>query len=33
MDAGLAMIMANMGNVKKNDLVFDPYVGTGELSL
>lgn len=31
MDAGLSMIMANIGNVKKNMLVFDPFVGSGSL--
>uniref|UniRef100_A0A8C5MH21 tRNA (guanine(10)-N(2))-methyltransferase TRMT11 n=1 Tax=Leptobrachium leishanense TaxID=445787 RepID=A0A8C5MH21_9ANUR len=31
MDAGLAFIMANHGRVKPNDLVFDPFVGTGGL--
>jgi len=29
MDAGLSFIMANHGKVKKNDIVFDPFVGTG----
>ncbi|XP_006626081.1 tRNA (guanine(10)-N2)-methyltransferase homolog isoform X1 [Lepisosteus oculatus] len=31
MDAGLSFIMANHGKVKANDLVFDPFVGTGSL--
>ncbi|XP_055390933.1 tRNA (guanine(10)-N2)-methyltransferase homolog isoform X9 [Bubalus kerabau] len=31
MDAGLSFIMANHGKVKKNDIVFDPFVGTGGL--
>ena len=31
MDAGLSLIMANMGAVKENHLVFDPFVGTGSL--
>lgn len=30
MDAGLSFIMANHAKVKKNDLVFDPFVGTGK---
>lgn len=30
MDAGLSLIMANHAKVKKNDFVFDPFVGTGE---
>lgn len=29
MDAGLSFIMANHGKVKENDIVFDPFVGTG----
>lgn len=29
MDACLAFIMANHGRVKPNDIVFDPFVGTG----
>lgn len=33
MDAGLSFIMANHAKVKENDLVFDPFVGTGQLSL
>lgn len=33
MDAGLSFIMANHAKVKKNDLVFDPFVGTGKTSL
>ncbi|XP_039603751.1 tRNA (guanine(10)-N2)-methyltransferase homolog isoform X2 [Polypterus senegalus] len=32
MDAGLSFIMANHGKVKANDLVFDPFVGTGKAS-
>ncbi|XP_014781948.1 tRNA (guanine(10)-N2)-methyltransferase homolog [Octopus bimaculoides] len=31
MDAGLSLIMANMGKAAKNKLVFDPFVGTGSL--
>ncbi|KAK6488630.1 tRNA (guanine(10)-N2)-methyltransferase-like protein [Huso huso] len=31
MDAGLSFIMANHCKVKANDLVFDPFVGTGSL--
>ncbi|XP_062255854.1 tRNA (guanine(10)-N2)-methyltransferase homolog [Platichthys flesus] len=31
MDAGLSFIMANHAGVKENDLVFDPFVGTGSL--
>ncbi|CAH2249702.1 tRNA (guanine(10)-N2)-methyltransferase homolog [Pelobates cultripes] len=31
MDAGLAFLMANHARVKPNDLVFDPFVGTGGL--
>ncbi|PVD32521.1 hypothetical protein C0Q70_07961 [Pomacea canaliculata] len=31
MDAELSLIMANMGCVRKNDLVLDPFVGTGSL--
>ena len=31
MDAGLSLIMANMGGVDKNHIVFDPFVGTGSL--
>nr|XP_020452567.1 tRNA (guanine(10)-N2)-methyltransferase homolog [Monopterus albus] len=31
MDAGLSLIMANHAKVKENDLVFDPFVGTGSL--
>lgn len=30
MDAGLSLIMTNHAKVKKNDFVFDPFVGTGE---
>lgn len=30
MDAGLSLIMSNHAKVKKNDFVFDPFVGTGE---
>ncbi|XP_053315396.1 tRNA (guanine(10)-N2)-methyltransferase homolog [Spea bombifrons] len=33
MDAGLAFIMANHARVKPNDVVFDPFVGTGGLLL
>ncbi|XP_049756307.1 tRNA (guanine(10)-N2)-methyltransferase homolog isoform X4 [Elephas maximus indicus] len=32
MDAGLSFIMANHGKVKENDIVFDPFVGTGKAS-
>ncbi|RVE62468.1 hypothetical protein OJAV_G00157260 [Oryzias javanicus] len=31
MDAGLSLIMTNHAKVKENDLVFDPFVGTGSL--
>ncbi|CAJ1061533.1 tRNA (guanine(10)-N2)-methyltransferase homolog [Xyrichtys novacula] len=31
MDAGLSFIMANHAKIKKDDLVFDPFVGTGSL--
>ncbi|CAL8248226.1 unnamed protein product [Lota lota] len=31
MEACLSFIMANHAGVKKNDLVFDPFVGTGDL--
>uniref|UniRef100_A0A8D0GCG2 tRNA (guanine(10)-N(2))-methyltransferase TRMT11 n=1 Tax=Sphenodon punctatus TaxID=8508 RepID=A0A8D0GCG2_SPHPU len=31
MDACLSFIMANHGRVKPNDVVFDPFVGTGSL--
>ncbi|XP_053737182.1 tRNA (guanine(10)-N2)-methyltransferase homolog isoform X1 [Synchiropus splendidus] len=31
MDAGLSFIMTNHAMVKENDLVFDPFVGTGSL--
>ena len=31
MDAGLSMIMANLGGVRAGDLVFDPFVGSGSL--
>nr|XP_048281403.1 tRNA (guanine(10)-N2)-methyltransferase homolog isoform X2 [Myodes glareolus] len=31
MDAGLSFIMANHAKVKENDVVFDPFVGTGGL--
>lgn len=31
MDAALSFIMANHAKVKQNDLVFDPFVGTGSL--
>lgn len=30
MDAGLSFIMANHAGVKADDLVYDPFVGTGE---
>ena len=30
MDAGLSFIMANMAGIRPNDLVCDPFVGTGE---
>lgn len=33
MDAGLSFIMANHAMVKENDLVFDPFVGTGRFIL
>lgn len=33
MDAALSFIMANHAKVKQNDLVFDPFVGTGEVYL
>lgn len=33
MDAGLSFIMANHARVKQDDLVFDPFVGTGKLIL
>lgn len=33
MDAGLSFIMANHAKVKADDLVYDPFVGTGEESL
>ena len=29
MDAALALIMANMGHVTTNKIVYDPFVGTG----
>ena len=29
MDPTLALIMANMANVKQNTLIYDPFVGTG----
>nr|XP_048700573.1 tRNA (guanine(10)-N2)-methyltransferase homolog isoform X3 [Caretta caretta] len=32
MDACLSFIMANHGRVKANDVVFDPFVGTGKAS-
>ena len=32
MDAGLSFIMANHAKVKENDLVFDPFVGTGGMN-
>jgi tRNA (guanine10-N2)-methyltransferase len=31
MDPILAFIMSNMAHVKKHDLIFDPFVGTGSL--
>ncbi|XP_069106178.1 tRNA (guanine(10)-N2)-methyltransferase homolog [Argopecten irradians] len=31
MDPGLSLIMANIGQVKKHDLIMDPFVGTGSL--
>ncbi|KAL5014481.1 hypothetical protein ScPMuIL_008751 [Solemya velum] len=31
MDAGLSMLMSNMGQVQRSRLVFDPFVGTGSL--
>ncbi|XP_033726459.1 tRNA (guanine(10)-N2)-methyltransferase homolog isoform X2 [Pecten maximus] len=31
MDAGLSLLMANIAQVKKDDLVMDPFVGTGSL--
>jgi tRNA (guanine10-N2)-methyltransferase len=31
MDAELSLIMTNMARVKPNDLVYDPFVGTGSL--
>uniref|UniRef100_A0A673CNY8 tRNA (guanine(10)-N(2))-methyltransferase TRMT11 n=1 Tax=Sphaeramia orbicularis TaxID=375764 RepID=A0A673CNY8_9TELE len=31
MEAGLSFIMTNHAKVKENDLVFDPFVGTGSL--
>ncbi|XP_013858819.1 tRNA (guanine(10)-N(2))-methyltransferase TRMT11 [Austrofundulus limnaeus] len=31
MNAGLSFIMANHAKVKENDLIFDPFVGTGSL--
>ncbi|XP_069830988.1 tRNA (guanine(10)-N2)-methyltransferase homolog isoform X1 [Dendropsophus ebraccatus] len=31
MDAGLSFIMANHARIKPNDVVFDPFVGTGGL--
>ena len=33
MDACLSMIMANMGKVQKNMLVYDPFVGSGMIPL
>uniref|UniRef100_A0A3Q1C4W7 tRNA (guanine(10)-N(2))-methyltransferase n=1 Tax=Amphiprion ocellaris TaxID=80972 RepID=A0A3Q1C4W7_AMPOC len=32
MDAGLSFLMANHAKVKENDLIFDPFVGTGRSS-
>lgn len=31
MDAGLSLIMTNHAKVKENDLIFDPFVGTGKI--
>ncbi|XP_060069116.1 tRNA (guanine(10)-N2)-methyltransferase homolog [Ylistrum balloti] len=31
MDAGLSLLMANIGKVRKNHLIMDPFVGTGSL--
>ncbi|XP_074656260.1 tRNA (guanine(10)-N(2))-methyltransferase TRMT11-like isoform X2 [Tubulanus polymorphus] len=31
MDPGLSLIMGNMASVQKNDVVMDPFVGTGSL--
>ncbi|RUS86807.1 hypothetical protein EGW08_005403 [Elysia chlorotica] len=31
MDACLSMVMANFGQIKDNDFVFDPFVGSGSL--
>ena len=31
MDACLSMVMANLGQVKDNDMVLDPFVGSGEI--
>ena len=33
MDATLGFIMANMGQVKPDSLLFDPFVGTGGWSM
>jgi tRNA G10 N-methylase Trm11 len=30
MDAGLSLVMSNIGQVKENSIVFDPFVGTGK---
>lgn len=30
MDAGLSLVMANLAQVKKDDLVIDPFVGSGK---
>ena len=29
MDAGLSLLMSNLGQVKQNSVVLDPFVGTG----
>ena len=31
MDAALSLIMANMGKARPGALVFDPFVGTGNI--
>ena len=31
MEAGIAMVMANMAQIKPNQLVCDPFVGSGSL--
>jgi tRNA (guanine10-N2)-methyltransferase len=33
MDPLLSLIMANIGLVKKNSIVYDPFVGSGSLLL